>query len=121
MDGLLFDYVFPQENGNRTDTRWAAFSDARGQGLLVTADRLFNFSASWYTQKNLTEANHTVDLVREDFVTLNLDLAQDGIGTASCGPEPLEQYRLKPEPFAITFRFRPIRLDRQNPMMEARR
>lgn len=121
VDGLFFDYVYPQENGNRTDTRWAAFTDPRGQGLLVTADRLFNFGASWYAQKNLTEANHTVDLVREDFVTLNLDLAQDGIGSASCGPAPLEQYRLKPAPFAIAFRFRPIRLDAQNPMMEARR
>ncbi|MGI5868341.1 MAG: glycoside hydrolase family 2 TIM barrel-domain containing protein [Kiritimatiellia bacterium] len=121
VDGLFFNYIFPQENGNRTDTRWAAFTDAHGQGLLVTADRLFDFSASWHTQENLTEANHTVDLVREDFVTLNLDLAQNGIGTASCGPGPLEKYLLKPAPFAIAFRFRPIRLDRQNPMMEARR
>ncbi len=121
VDSLFFNYIYPQENGNRTDTRWAAFSDQRGQGFLVTADKLFNFSASWYTQKNLTDANHTIDLVREDIVTLNLDIAQDGIGTRSCGPGPLEQYQLKVGPQAIKFRFRPIRLDAQSPMMEARR
>ena len=89
--------------------------------MLVTADQLFNFGASWYTQKNLTEANHTIDLVREDFVTLSLDIAQNGIGTESCGPGPLETYKVKLAPFSIKFRFRPIRLDAQNPMMEARR
>lgn len=121
VDALFFNYIYPQENGNRTDTRWAAFSDDCGQGFLVTADKPFNFGASWYTQKNLTEANHTIDLVREDFVTLNLDLAQNGIGTQSCGPGPLDAYKLKIEPFAVKFRFRPVRLDAQNPMMEARR
>lgn len=121
VDALFFNYIYPQENGNRTDTRWTAFSDERGQGLLVTADKLFNFGASWYTQKNLTEANHTIDLVREDFVTVSLDIAQNGIGTESCGPGPLDSYKVKLVPFAIKFRFRPIRLDAQNPMMEARR
>jgi len=121
IDGLFFNYIFPQENGNRSQTRWAAFSDARGQGFLITADQYFNFSASWYTQENLDQAAHTCDLEREDFVTLNLDVAQNGIGTNSCGPGVLDAYQLKIAPFAITFRFRPIRLDAKNPMMEARR
>ena len=121
VDSLFFNYIYPQENGNRTDTRWVAFSDQRGQGFLVTADKLFNFGASWYTQKNLTDANHTIDLAREDFVTLNLDIAQDGIGSKSCGPGTQEQYKLKIKPYDIKFRFRPIRLDAQSPMMEARR
>lgn len=121
VDGLFFNYVFPQENGNRSQTRWAAFTDARGQGFLVTADQPFNFGAGWHTQENLDHAAHTCDLVREDFVTLNLDLAQNGIGSQSCGPGVLEAYQLKLKPYAIRFRFRPIRLDAQNPMQEARR
>lgn len=121
VDALFFNYVKPQENGNRTETRWVAFTDSRGQGFIVSADKLFDFSASRFTQENLSTAKHTVDLVPEDFVTLNLDIAQNGIGTNSCGPGVLPQYKLKPEAFSIKFRFRPIRLDAQNPMMLARR
>ncbi len=121
VDALFFNYVKPQENGNRTETRWAAFADSRGCGVLVTADRLFDFSASRYTQENLSEAKHTVDLEPQEFITLNLDIAQNGIGTASCGPGVLDAYKLAPGPFEIKFRFRPIRLDAQNPMMLARR
>jgi len=121
VEALFFNYVMPQENGNRTDTRWAAFTDDYGRGFLVSADKLFDFSASWHTQENLTNAKHTTDLAREDFVTINLDIAQDGIGTASCGPAPLGKYRLKIQPHSIKFRFRPIRLESQNPMKEARR
>ncbi|MCL1910467.1 MAG: DUF4981 domain-containing protein, partial [Kiritimatiellaeota bacterium] len=121
VEDLFFNYVMPQENGNRTETRWAAFTDDYGRGFLATADRPFDFTASWFTQENLTKALHTTDLVREDFVTLNLDIAQDGIGTASCGPAPLDKYRLKIQPYSIKFRFRPICLESQNPMQEARK
>ena len=121
VDALFFNYIFPQENGNRTETRWAAFADDYGRGFMVTADKPFDFSASWFTQENLTAASHTTDLQHADYISLNLDIAQDGIGTASCGPAPLDKYRLKIQPYAIKFRFRPINLETQNPMKEARR
>ena len=121
VDALFFNYIFPQENGNRTETRWAAFADDFGRGFMVTADKQFDFSASWFTQENLTAASHTTDLKREDYISLNLDIAQDGIGTASCGHGPQDKYRLKIQPYSIKFRFRPINLEAQNPMKEARR
>jgi beta-galactosidase/evolved beta-galactosidase subunit alpha len=86
----------------------------------VTADRLFDFSAHWYTTQDLTQANHAYDLVRRDFVTLNIDLAQTGLGSNSCGPRALEQYELKAQPFAFTVRLRPIQVTAEDPMTVAR-
>jgi len=39
------------------------------------------------------------DLVKRAYLTLNLDLAQTGLGSNSCGPRALAQYELKPQPF----------------------
>lgn len=120
VDDLFFDYVMPQENGNRTETRWATMTNAFGKGFLVTALRNFDFSAHWFTADDLTAAKHTYDLKRRNFITFNLDLAQNGIGSNSCGPEPWPGYALKPEHFAIEFIFIPIDLERENPMAIAR-
>ncbi len=120
VDELFFDYVFPQENGNRTETRWMAAADATGTGLLVTAGRLFDFSALRYDVMDLTRADHTTDLVKRDWVSLNIDLAQTGIGSNSCGPRAWPEYELKPTPFAIEIRMRRIRMEAENPMKVAR-
>jgi beta-galactosidase len=37
---------------------------------------------------------------------VNADAAQQGIGTASCGPGVLPQYRLDPRPVTFALRFR---------------
>jgi beta-galactosidase/evolved beta-galactosidase subunit alpha len=96
---LFTDYVFPQENGNRTDTRWVAAADLYGRGLRVKSDTPFNFSAHGHDTLDLEKANHDYELVCRDFVTLNLDLAQTGLGSNSCGPRALPQYELQPQPF----------------------
>jgi len=120
VDDLFFNYVFPQENGNRTDTRWGALADAYGRGMLVSAARPFDFSAHRYDVMDLTRADHTADLVPREWISLNLDLAQTGLGSNSCGPRAWPEYELKPQPFAFDIRLRPIRLERDNPMKTAR-
>ena len=44
-DKMYFNYVRPQENGHRTDTRWVALSPDRGNGLAIVADSLVGFNA----------------------------------------------------------------------------
>ena len=44
-DEMYVDYVRPQENGHRTDTRWVALADKSGRGLLIQADRTIGFNA----------------------------------------------------------------------------
>jgi hypothetical protein len=68
---------------------------------------LLNFSAHRFTTEDLDKARHTYELPRREDITLSLDLAQNGLGTASCGPGVLEQYKLKPEEFAFAVQLIP--------------
>jgi beta-galactosidase len=75
-------YVMPQENGNRTQVRWMAFTNSlKNKGLLVMDDsKVLQMSAWPYTQDNLNKAKHTFDLKNPGFITVNIDLIQMGVG-----------------------------------------
>jgi len=123
-------YILPQEYGNKTDVRWlrlhngktrlGARSGAKGKnaaecanadyadfgGLLVARPAgasLFEASASHFTAADLFAAKHTIDLSPRPEVYLNIDVAQRGLGTASCGPDTLPQYLLQPCNYALRF------------------
>ncbi len=100
VDALQTPYVFPQENGNRKDARWLRLGSVQ-----ITGEPVFDFTARRWTSEDLDAARHTTDLKPRDHVYLNLDLAQHGLGTASCGPGVLPQYRLhaRKATFAVTF------------------
>ncbi len=72
-------YMRPQENGNRTELRRLEIRDGSGSALLLTGDK-FSFSAWPYSQDALEKAKHLHELKAEDFVTVNLDLMQCGVG-----------------------------------------
>ncbi len=108
IDDLQTPYVFPQENGNRTGVRWAELVDDDGRGLRVEGDPTVELTARRWTSTDLDRARHTVDLVARDRVYLNLDLAQNGLGTAACGPGVLPQYQLWPAPARFGFALLPI-------------
>jgi beta-galactosidase len=88
---LQTPYVRPQENGNRTETRWACFG-----GLRIEGRPLFDFTVRPWSPEALTAAAHTTDLVPSDRLWVNLDAALHGLGSASCGPDVLPGYRLEP-------------------------
>ena len=114
------NYIRPQENGNKADTRWAAVTNIRGMGLLAVGMPLINVSAHHYTPEDLTKAEHTYELKRRNETILNLDYRQDGLGSNSCGPEPLAQYRLQPEETQFSVRLCPLNGEASAPMQLAR-
>ena len=101
-------YVMPQEHGNKTDVRWLTLTDDSGHGVRIEAEGMLNFSASHFTANDLYTARHTTDLQPRPEVILNLDVAQRGLGTASCGPDTLEQYRLNAKEYQFAFRLSQI-------------
>jgi beta-galactosidase len=111
VDELQTPYVVPQENGSRIDVRWADLSAADGSGLRIEGAQYFQLTARRWTTEDLELARHRSDLVPRNRVYVNVDLAQNGLGSASCGPGVLPQYHLTPGPwtFAITFRRLPQR------------
>jgi hypothetical protein len=108
VDEQVVPYVKPQEHGNKTDVRWAALTDESGAGLLVAGMPVLEVSASHFAAQDLAQAKHTCDLKRRDDIILNLDLAQSGLGSESCGPGVLPQYRLKAAEYHYCLRLRPL-------------
>lgn len=104
VDQMQTPYVFPQENGARIDVRWAELRNAEGNGIRLRGDTPFMFTARRWTTEQLDVAKHTGDLVPGDHIWINVDLAQHGIGSASCGPATLPAYELHPAParFGLT-------------------
>lgn len=115
------DYVRPQENGAKCDVSWAMLHDGRGLGMLFAGLPAFQFNAHDYADMDLTVAEHTWELERQEAVTVNIDFAQGGLGSASCGPGPLEPYQLKPEPAVLEFAMRPAVYGACDPFELARR
>lgn len=104
VENMFTNYVVPQANGNRMDTRWAAFTDDRGQGLFASTTGSFNFSTSYYEERDLDAAKHTCDLTERDYVVVNIDYKQNALGSYSCGQWQLEKYRTTFEEFKLSFR-----------------
>ena len=110
-------YVRPQENGAHEDTRFAALLNSRGIGLLAAGES-FSFSAHHYTPEMLTAAQHTIELGRTESVTWLIDGAMGPLGTASCGPEPLDEDRLYLKE-ARSFRFAFLPFDAETLSVDA--
>ncbi|WP_304225518.1 beta-galactosidase small subunit, partial [Gracilinema caldarium] len=98
---LLTPYMLPQENGNRHGTRWLRLRGIHGGTLLVQNPIPFDFSVNPWSDQELWESRHWDELPAFEAAAarglyLNLDAAQRGVGTATCGPDTLDQYRVYP-------------------------
>lgn len=108
VEDLQTPYVRPQENGNRSDVRWVSVTNGRDTGIFATGKSLLSFSAHPYTTEDLEMADHIHEIPEKDSITLNLDHRHCGLGTGSCGPGPLEKYKLKPKKFEFRVLIRPF-------------
>ena len=106
VTALHEDYIKPQENGSHCDCDYVRLA---GSGLQLTAvsPSPFCFNASHYTQEELAQKAHNFELKACGGTVLCLDHAQDAIGSNSCGPAPLEKYRLNPKIMDFTIRIIP--------------
>jgi beta-galactosidase len=116
-------YIRPSENGYKTDTRWLTLTDDSGNGVLVSGDPLICFSAlnnihddfespgklSQYRPDAKSANTHTIDVKPRDFVNLNIDLGQMGVGgDNSWGAIIHPKYRLLDKKYEYSFRIRPV-------------
>jgi beta-galactosidase len=123
-------YIRPQENGNKTDVRWVAFTDDQGAGLLFRGMPLLSVSAhhnliedfessgrtayseqetegsDWSDLKN----RHTTDVKPRELTSVNIDYRQMGLGgDNSWGARTHPQYRLTEREYSYTFVMSPIK------------
>ncbi|KAI9149027.1 hypothetical protein HJFPF1_11072 [Paramyrothecium foliicola] len=117
---MMTDYEVPQENGNRTLTRWVQVVDQSGCGLQAElchaeaaarasgANRGFDFAVQSYTAQQLTEAKHPHELPEPEALILRLDAAHHGLGSGSCGPKTWGENILRTQDFEFEVRLSAI-------------
>ncbi|NHJ85927.1 MAG: DUF4981 domain-containing protein [Asgard group archaeon] len=118
VEEMIHNYVKPQENGNRTDVRWATLRNDTGLGLLVKScsKSLLNFSVWPYSMSDLENAKHINELPIRDFITVNIDYKQRGVG----GDWPAiarihSEYKLKKgKRYFYSYRLRPFNTEEDN-------
>ena len=98
-------YLVPQEFGMRTNCEWFEVVDpGTGDALrFASTGAPFHASARWHTTADLHSAHDQTELVRRDLLTVHLDAAHRGLGTASCGPDTLPQYRVGAGTYVLSY------------------
>jgi beta-galactosidase len=115
VDAMFENYPMPQENGSHYQTDWAAVTNLRGMGLLFLGEENFSFHTAHYTPMDLTNAGHPYELIKRKETIVHIDGGMSGVGSNSCGPELLPQYRLSETELSFAFRVKPVCLDEISP------
>jgi len=93
---LAQPYLKPQESGTHTDMRWLSITNNKKQGIAIyAAETPFIFNASHYTIDEIITAAHPEDLPEGNASYIYIDGFLSGAGSNSCGPQPMEQYKIK--------------------------
>ncbi len=87
-DDLFHHYVRPQAAGNRMQTRYVSLFNKERERMLSAQieGRNCQFSIYPYSDGTIEQARHTNELEQTGYYTFNIDYAQAGLGTATCGP-----------------------------------
>ncbi len=109
-----FNYVRPQENGYKTDTRWFELRNQNGVGIRVTGDPLIGFSALHnpiedFDMKDMNDYRHTNDIQKKDGVFICCDLKMMGLaGDNSWGARPYPEYSVPAQDYQFSFTLEPV-------------
>lgn len=118
VDEQYVPYLPPTDNGNKSDTRWAALSNGNGTGLLgVAVDGSMNVNLEQWA--NLAAAEHQHELEDRGSVAFDLDHAVTGVGGTP--REPLDTHQVRPKPTSFAFVLRPFTAADPDPMALAKR
>ena len=115
VQDLYFEYIRPQENGNRTDIRTLSFTRPDGKGIEIVAPQLFSFGAhhqynSDFDEGDTKQQRHTYDIPVRDLININIDHSQMGVGgDNSWGFMPREKYQIRPGNLSFSYIIRPLK------------
>ena len=109
-----YPYNRPQENGYKTDVRWAMLKNDNGAGLKASGNPLISTSAMPYAREDFDPGlqkaqRHTTDIVQRDFIEWHIDLMQMGVGGDNAwGAWPHDEYKIFPGIYNFSFSIKPI-------------
>ncbi|GGF21881.1 glycoside hydrolase family 2 TIM barrel-domain containing protein [Echinicola rosea] len=106
---FYWDYVRPQESGNKTDVRWLELRNEKGQGIQIQGMQPLSFSALDVSVEDLDpgltkKQQHPTDIKPKNTVYLHIDWKQRGLGgDTSWGAYPHKQYRLEDDHYQYSY------------------
>ena len=107
-DSMYERFAKPQSNGNHIGLRWMTLADSQGKGLKIETEGNVAFSLNPWNEEQLLRARHHYDLPASDSIIAHFDAAQRGLGNGSCGPGPLDKYKIQAgQEYSTTVRFTP--------------
>ncbi len=89
-------YVKPQENGGHVGVRWFTLTNQTNRGLYFQLDKPRMVTITPMRSTDLADATHNVFVQPSGNTVVTIDAIHRGVGTASCGPDTLAKYRIKP-------------------------
>ncbi len=110
-------YIRPQENGNRTDVRYASFTNDLGTGLNFVSNNTFSFSAHHNPMEDFDSGTskkiqrHTKDIKPRDAVYLHIDYGQTGVGGDNSWDMSAlanDEYKLDASKLKYSFTIQPV-------------
>ncbi len=110
VDEQWVDYPRPQFNGNKTDVRWVALTDAKGRGLLVVAEGdWLEVGARYYSAQTLRDSAYAFQMERSENIFLDIDAVQCGVGGDNAwGAGAMDVYRALESKYKYAYRLLPI-------------
>jgi beta-galactosidase len=88
-----YEYEKPMDQGNHEDVRWAMLTSKNASSVMIQADKnLMQFSALKHTDEEMFPVEYKIDLPESKATVFTLSTKTLGVGSASCGPKPLEKY-----------------------------
>ncbi len=108
ISDLFVPYIWPQEAGGRADVRWLELRAADGTGVRLSMGRPSQVSATHFRAADLDAATHLQELEPRAETVVHIDAAHRGVGTASCGPDTLEPYLVRPGTYRWEWTLQPL-------------
>lgn len=99
-----YEYEKPMERGNHEEVRWAKLSGKDMPSLLVQSDeKLMQVAALPHTDEQMNPIEYKIDLPASTATVLSISTKNLGVGSASCGPQPLEKFKVFAENTSFTY------------------
>ncbi|WP_200974477.1 glycoside hydrolase family 2 TIM barrel-domain containing protein [Echinicola sp. 20G] len=104
-----WDYIRPQESGNKTDVRWLELRNDQGQGVQIQGMQPLSVSALDVKTEDLDpglnkKQQHPTDIKTHNSVFLHIDWKQRGLGgDNSWGQYPHKEYLLTDKQFEYSY------------------
>ncbi len=99
-----YEYEKPMERGNHEEVRWAKLYGSAMPGMTIQADeKLMQFAAIPHTDEVMHPVEYKIDLPASTSTVVCISTKTLGVGSASCGPQPLEKFKVYSDPTTFTY------------------